>query len=76
MSEDKPGREDGQARPSGPDGADADGRVPSGATAFDAAYAACRRRGRVSVARTTGAPAAVRCAEVTRARPAYVDVTQ
>ena len=37
MSEDKPGREDGPTRASGPDGADADGRVPHGATAFDPA---------------------------------------
>jgi preprotein translocase subunit SecE len=46
VSEDKPGREDGQTRPSGPDGADADGRVPHGATAFDPAQdgdAASRR---------------------------------
>ena len=37
MSEDKPGREDGPTRPSGPDGADADGRTPTGATAYDPA---------------------------------------
>jgi preprotein translocase subunit SecE len=39
VSEDKPGREDGTARPSGPDGPDADGRTPHGATAYDPAAA-------------------------------------
>jgi preprotein translocase subunit SecE len=40
VSEDKPGREDGQARPSGPDGADAGS--PHGSTAFDPAAGSAR----------------------------------
>jgi len=39
VSEDKPGREDGPVRPSGPDGADADVPATHGATAFDPAAA-------------------------------------
>ncbi len=46
-----------------------------GARAWDAAFLACARDGRVRIGRKDAGPLDVPCASVPRARPAYVDVS-
>jgi preprotein translocase subunit SecE len=78
VSEDKPGPEDGQTRRSGPDGADADGRAPHGATAFDPTTqeGAAPGSGAGRTARRHGADAQLTDEQIDRETPGVDDATE